>query len=109
MGRIGVGGENGVYTALVRQIFISLRIRRNDEDSKNLCGVPNYFSRPSAILKKVREMPNWTGVREMPNWTGVREMPNWTAVCEMPNSPILVPFVAAGGLCQFNLFVNCKE
>ena len=89
MGRIGVGGERGFDTALERPVFITLRIRRNDEDSKNLCGVPNYFSGPSAILEKVREMPNWTGVREMPNWTGVREMPNWTGVREMPNSPIL--------------------
>ena len=34
MGRIGVGGERGVDTAIGRQIFITLRIESNDEDSK---------------------------------------------------------------------------
>ena len=35
MERIGVQGDSGVDTALERQIFITLRIRSNDEDSKN--------------------------------------------------------------------------
>ena len=37
--------------------------------------VPFYFSRPSAMLEKVREMPNLIGVRHMPIWTGMRHMP----------------------------------
>ena len=56
MGRIVVGGGEGVDTALERQLFITLRIRRNDEDTKtapswkNLCGMPIYFCREYANL-----------------------------------------------------------
>ena len=34
MGRMRLAGERGVDTALERQIFITLSIRRNDEDTK---------------------------------------------------------------------------
>ena len=62
----GWRGRGGVDTALERQIFITLKIGRNDEDTKtapyayryttyyaNLCRVTNYFSLENANLCRV--------------------------------------------------------
>ena len=50
-GELGLEGERGVDTALERQIFITLRIGSNDEDSEN--DVKSLVtSHKAAILEK---------------------------------------------------------
>ena len=52
VGRMGVEGEMGRYSLRVWNIY-------NVKDrTKKIREIPIYFSRPSAILGKVREMPN---------------------------------------------------